>query len=152
MVINDKNNFVGIIAKLLTGLEYENVQVTKGDNKLIDITAEKSKEKFCFKCRYDIDAIGDTKIQEFVDTVKTDKNRTGVYVTNSSFLASAKTKAEEAGVLLWDRNLIDRLAIGVPNAIEDEIPEPKGHKKIYVLLALIGVVVITAIIYFSLFL
>ncbi len=52
MVINDRKNFISIITKLLEGLEYENISKLDGEKSLIDITAEKDGEKYCFKCRY----------------------------------------------------------------------------------------------------
>ena len=108
MVINDKNNFVSMVARLLKGLGYSDVKENTADS-AIDITAVKDGEKYCFKCRYDIDAIGSSYIKDFAAASGNYDKR--VFVTNSSFLSAAKKLGEEQGIILWDRNTIDRMYI-----------------------------------------
>lgn len=129
MVINDEKNFVPMIARMLKGLKYQNVQVIKGEPKAVDITAEKDGVKYCFGCAYAIDAIGEKKIQEFVEASRSLNCDVNVFVTNSSFLAHAKRRGEEARIELWDRNTVDRLAIGVAESlfVENEF-EDNGRK------------------------
>lgn len=146
MIINDKNNFVSIVVRLLVGLGYQDVTQTGEETKAIDITAKKDGEKYCFKCRYDIDAIGEKAVEEL------EKASTGydkaVYVTNSSFLSSAKKRGEAAGILLWDRNTVDRLTISVSENLEDKVDPPKSSKALYVILILILLVAAVAVYWF----
>lgn len=135
MIINDKNNFVPIVVRLLNGLGYKNVKETGDQSEYIDITAEKDGEKYCFKCRYDIDAIGEKAVGELEKAASGyDK---AVFVTNSSFLSSAKKKGEAAGILLWDRNTVDRLTISVSENIEDKVEVVKHHRAVFVVIVIV---------------
>ena len=142
MVINDKRNFKSMIVKLLNGLGYENVKENTGDQ-AIDITAEKDGEKYGFRCRYDIDAIGEKEMDIAVGASGNyDKT---VYVTNSSFISAAKKKGEANGILMWDRNTIDRMSIPMAEKLDDEvIPEKKNYTAAIVISA---VVVIAAAVF-----
>lgn len=130
MVIKDERNFVPIIARMLKGLKYQNVQIIKGEPKAVDITAEKDGLKYCFGCQYAIDAIGEKKIQTFAEAAKTTHSDVLVFVTNSSFLSQAKKRGDAEGIELWERNTVDRLAIGVSeNIYEDNIYDANGRKE-----------------------
>ncbi len=135
MIINDRNNFVPMIVKLLVGLGYENVNECEKEN--IDITATKDGVKYCFKCRYDIDAIGEKYINDLSRAAKAGNYDKAVFVTNSSFLSAAKKKGEADGIILWDRNTIDRLSIGVPASIQDRPVVRKKKKGLAIVLALV---------------
>lgn len=148
MVINDKNNFNSIIVKMLNGLGYENVKENTGDS-AIDITAEKDGERYGFRCRYDIDAIGEKEMDVLVEASGNyDK---AVYVTNSSFISGAKKKGEANGILLWDRNTIDRMSIPMAEKLDDEVvPEKKNHTALVVIIVLV-LAVIAALAYWYFF-
>ncbi len=146
MIINDKNNFVPIVVKLLNGLGYKNVKETSDQSKVIDITAEKDGEKYCFKCRYDIDAIGERAVEE-LESASLGYDR-AVFVTNSSFLSSAKKKGEAAGIELWDRNTVDRLTISVSENLEDKVEEVKHHRAVYVILIIVLLLAAAAVYWF----
>lgn len=146
MIINDKNNFVPIVVKLLNGLGYKNVKETGDQSKAIDITAEKDGEKYCFKCRYDIDAIGEKAVEE-LERASLGYDR-AVFVTNSSFLSSAKKKGEAAGIELWDRNTVDRLTISVSENLEDRVEEVKHHRAVYVILIIVLLLAAAAVYWF----
>lgn len=135
MVINDKNNFKSMIVKLLNGLGYESVKENTGDS-AIDITAEKDGEKYGFRCRYDIDAIGEKEMDILVGAAANyDK---AVYVTNSSFISGAKKKGEANGILLWDRNTIDRMSIPMAEKLDDEVvTEKKNYTALVVIIVLV---------------
>ena len=137
MVINDKNNFVSMVARLLKGLGYSDVKENAADS-AIDITAVKDGEKYCFKCRYDIAAASGNY----------DKR---VFVTNSSFLSAAKKLGEEQGIILWDRNTIDRMYIGVSDSLEDRREVVNGSKAPYIIAGVIAAVVIIAVVYWFMF-
>lgn len=134
MIINDRSHFVPMIIKLLTGLGYENVSECEKEN--IDITATKAGEKYCFRCRYDIDAIGEKYINDFSKAAKAGGYDKAVFVTNSSFISAAKKRGDADGILLWDRNTIDRLSIGVPMSIQDRPVAKKKKKGLAIIIAL----------------
>ena len=142
MVIRDKENFTPMIARLLESLGYENVQIHNGEG--IDISAVKDGEKYCFVCRYDIEAIGEKRIDNLIELAKSGGYDKKVYVTNSSFISSAKKKGEKENVLLWDRNTVDRLAIGaVDSPFEEEVVVKKSHIGLIIGI-LIGLVCVAA--------
>lgn len=148
MIINSEENFVPMIAKLLKGLKYENIKVNEGEAPAVDITAEKDEIKYSFKCQYDIDAIREKYIQKFVDATKRTETEKAVFVTNSSFLSSAKNLGEKEGILLWDRNHVDRLAIGISEKLEDSMPEEKSSTGIITFAILILLLCLAAGLYF----
>ncbi len=152
MVIKDKKNFVSIVARLLKGIGYTDVKENTGEA-IIDITASNNGEKYCFKCQYDIDAIGEKKIDALIDEYKKGQYDKAVFVTNSSFLSSAKKKGEGEGIELWDRNTIDRLSIGVSERLEDTVIEKKGGKGYiaFIVAAVIVLLVGAAAVYYFYF-
>lgn len=81
MIIRDKDNFLPLIAKMLTALNYDKVEMHTG--KPYDITAVKDDKKYCFKCQYDIDAVGTAAMKEFVDGTKDMSHDARAFITNS---------------------------------------------------------------------
>ena len=66
---------------------------------------------------------------EFVEgTANTDFDEK-VFVTDSSFISSAKKLGDRVGILLWDRNTVDRMYISVKEKYPDVIYEDKNNKK-----------------------
>lgn len=149
MKINNKDNFITMMARMISGLGYENVK--EHNDKVIDITAEKNGEKYCFKCKYEIDAVGGKYIDEFYDAAANGGYDKLVFITNSSFLSSAKKSAEQNGIDLWDRNTVDRLYIGVHDNIEDRPVEEQGGNGVVIGIAIAVVVVAVAAIAYFLF-
>ncbi|MDD6339011.1 MAG: restriction endonuclease [Butyrivibrio sp.] len=142
MIINDKKNFLDIIAKVLHGLGYSNVKKQENGK---DITADKDHVKYIFRCKYDIDAIGAKYIEEFAGNVNGyDKM---VYVTNSSFIPAAKNSAESNNIELWDRNVVDRLSIAMHEDIVDEIVEKKKFPVVPVVIAIVLTVAIAFVLW-----
>lgn len=148
MVINDKNNFVSMTARLLKGLGYSDVKENAADS-AIDITAVKDGESWCFKCRYDIDAIGSSYIKNFAEASGNYDKR--VFVTNSSFLSAAKKLGEEQGIVLWDRNTIDRMYIGVSDSLEDRKEVVSRSKVPYIIAGAAAFVIIAFVVYWFMF-
>lgn len=72
-------------------------------------------------------------------------------MTNSSFLSAAKKLGEEQGIILWDRNTIDRMYIGVSDSLEDRREVVNGSKAPYVIAGVIAAVVIIAVVYWFMF-
>lgn len=151
MIIRDAENFLPIIKKLLIALGYQNVE--KQEGKGIDFTATKDGEKYCFKCSYEIDAVGERKITELIESAKGGNYDHMVYITNSSFISSAKKKGDAAGVLLWDRNTVDRMAIGIADQPLEDEPVEKPSPLRYIIPIAIAVVLIVAaaVVYFTFF-
>lgn len=148
MKINNSDNFVNMIAKLLKLLDYNDVKET-GSNDGIDITASKDGKTYCFRCLYDIEAISEKKMQVLRDAYKSSRYDVAVFVTNSSFVSSAKKMGEQAGILMWDRNTIDRMSISVSENIEDKVAPPKRSTGLMIGLAAVGVaVIVAAVVYF----
>lgn len=150
MKINNSDNFVNMIAKLLKLLDYNDVKET-GSNDGIDITASKDGKTYCFRCLYDIEAISEKKMQVLGDAYKSSRYDVAVFVTNSSFVSSAKKMGEQAGILMWDRNTIDRMSISVSENIEDKVAPPKRSTGLMIGLAAVGVAVIVAAVVFFFF-
>ena len=142
MKINNADNFVHVIAKLLKCLDYADVKETGSDDG-IDITAAKDGKTYCFRCLYDIEAISEKKMKVLSDVYKSSRYDVAVFVTNSSFISGAKKLGEKEGILMWDRNTIDRMAIGISDNIEDEVVEPKNYTGLIVGI-IVGVVAIIA--------
>ena len=145
MIIRDKDNFLPLIAKILTALNYDKVEMHTG--KPYDITAVKDDKKYCFKWQYDIDAVGTAAMKEFVDGTKDMSHDARAFITNSSFISGAKKLGDEAGVLLWDRNTLDRMSIGIKeNIVEDVQEETKSGKGLLtgIIIAVVAIAAIAA--------
>ena len=150
MKINNADNFTHIIVKLLKGLNYENVKETNPAKTGFDIVAEKDGVSYCFKCQYDMDAISEKKVTELCEAHKNSDYDKAVFVTNSSFISAAKRKGESEGVLLWDRNTVDRMSISISESLEDKVVQPKGNRSLaMVVIALVAIVLVGAIAYFA---
>ncbi len=143
MIIRDKDNFLPLIVKMLTALNYDKVETHTG--KPYDITAIKDDKKYCFKCQYDIDAVGTAAMKEFVDGTKDMSNDVRAFITNSSFISGAKKLGDENGVLLWDRNTLDRMSIGIKETIAEEVKEETKSGKGLLAGIIIAAVVAAAI-------
>lgn len=104
-------------------------------------------KKYCFKCQYDIDAVGTAAMKEFVDGTKDMSHDARAFITNSSFISGAKKLGDEAGVLLWDRNTLDRMSIGIKeNIVEDVQEETKSGKGLLtgIIIAVVAIAAIAA--------
>ncbi len=147
MVINNSEQFIPMIEKMLVALGFESV--VNVENKAYDLTAVKDGEKYCFKCTYEIDAVGEKKVAALIDAAKNEKFDKMVYVTNSSFISSAKKKGDAEGVLLWDRNTVDRMAIGIADQpLVEEVIEKKSALPVIIPVAVVVVLAALAAVYF----
>lgn len=115
------------------------------------MTGKKDGKTYAFACRYDIDAINGSVMEEFINAAKKPGVDVLVFMTNSSFSTSAKKAGDAAGVELWDRNYIDRMSIGVDVEYEKPVVKEKSHLKLYIAIAAVVVVVLIAALalYFS---
>lgn len=97
-------------AELLRHNGFRDVEVTKGSHDQgVDILANKDDIKYAIQCKCYASKLGNTPVQE-VFTGKTIYHcHVGVVMTNSYFTESARKAAEATGVLLWDRDRLERM-------------------------------------------
>lgn len=150
MIIHDKNNYVDMMYKVLEALGYQDLK-KNSDESVVNILAKKAGKIYAFACRYDIDAISGPAMEEFVEAVKKPGIDVAVFMTNSSFSSAAKKAGEAAGIELWDRNYIDRMAIGVDVELEKPVIKKSSSNKTYVVLiaAVVIVLVVALLVYFA---
>lgn len=97
-------------ADLLRDNGFENVEVTKGSHDQgVDILAEKDEIKYAIQCKCYASNLGNTPVQEVFTGKTIYRCHVGVVMTNSYFTDSAKKAAEATGVLLWDRDKLDKM-------------------------------------------
>lgn len=143
MIIHDKNNYVDMMYKILEALGYQDMK-RNSDGSTVDITAKKDGKTYAFACRYDIDAISGSAMEEFIEAVKRPGVDVPVFMTNSSFSSAAKKVGEAAGIQLWDRNYIDRMSISVDVELEKPVISRKSNKKIYIIVIAVVVAILIA--------
>lgn len=102
--------FEDYIHDLLIGLGYTDVETTPRSNDFgVDVIAKKDDVKYAIQCKNYANKLGNTPVQE----VATGKNyyncQVGVVVTNNYFTDNAKELAEKNGILLWDRDKLERM-------------------------------------------
>lgn len=149
MIINDKEHFSAIIEKLISLIGY--TEIKRENSEYIDFTAVKDGKKYCFVCKYDIDAISGKKMEDFIEASSKLGNVTPVFVTNSSFSSTAKKLGDSKGVELWDRNFVDRLAIGIDAPLEDETIKKKSSvSPVMIAVVAVLVVIVLAVVMFYL--
>ncbi len=150
MIINDKDNYTEIMARFISALGYTDVK-SAGNDSVVSMVAKKDGKIYAFACRYDIDAISGAAMEEFIRAAKKPEVDVLVFMTNSSFSSAAKKAGDAAGVELWDRNYIDRIAIGVDARLEEPVYKEESHKKVYIAVAVVAVIVLAAavVLYFN---
>ena len=139
----DKNNYMDMMYKLLNALGYKDMKKNAEDS-IVSMTGKKDGKTYAFACRYDIDAINGSVMEEFINAAKKPGVDVLVFMTNSSFSTSAKKACDAAGVELWDRNYIDRMSIGVDVEYEKPAVKEKSHLKLYIAIAAVVAVVLIA--------
>ena len=90
-------------------------------------------------------------MEEFVEAVKKPGIDVAVFMTNSSFSSAAKKAGEAAGIELWNRNYIDRMAIGVDVELEKPVIKKSSSNKNYIVLiaAVVIVLAVALLVYFA---
>lgn len=108
------------VAQMLGKIGFYNIQTTKGSgDQGVDILAEKEGMKYAFQCkRYD-KPVGNKAVQEVFAGKFFYHCHVAVVVTNNYFTQSAKDLAHENGVVLWDRNYLQKF-IGTTNKFSIE--------------------------------
>ncbi len=115
-------DFEAYVAMILRQIGFVNVQLTKGSgDQGVDIIAEKDGVKYAFQCkRYD-KPVGNKAVQEVFAGKFFYHCHAAVVVTNNYFTQSAKDLAYENGVVLWDREFLNKYGGKLDNSREQQI-------------------------------
>ena len=106
----DGHQFENYCAELLRKLGYSKVEVTKGSgDQGVDIIAEKGGVSYAIQCKRYSSVLGNTPVQEVHAGKEVYKCDVGVVLTNQYFTSGAKELAKATGVLLWDRDELQRM-------------------------------------------
>lgn len=91
---------------------FTDVKVTQGSgDQGVDVLAVKDGIKYAVQCKCYSSDLGNKPVQE-VHTGKSIYHcQIGAVMTNRHFTQSAKDAAEATGVLLWDRDTVEKMAI-----------------------------------------
>lgn len=103
-------DFENFCAEILEHNAFTNVSVTSGSSDQgIDVLAEKSGIKYGIQCKCYSSSVGNKAVQEALAGRSYYGCHVGAVLTNQYFTQSAKELAERAGILLWDRDELQRL-------------------------------------------
>lgn len=99
------------VSKILSKMGFCNIGLTKGSgDQGVDIIAEKDRIKYAIQCKRYSNPVGNKAVQEIFAGVSFYHCHIGVVVTNNYFTNAAKELAYENGVVLWDKDFLDKYA------------------------------------------
>lgn len=110
--------FEKYVAQILNKMGFCNIRLTKGSgDQGVDILAEKDRIRYAVQCKRYSNPVGNKAVQEIFAGVSFYHCHVGIVATNNYFTKSAKELAYENGVVLWDKDFLDKYAvlIGKPN-------------------------------------
>lgn len=97
-------------AELLKKNGFTNVEVTKGSgDQGVDVLAVKNGIRYAIQCKCYSSNLGNTPVQEIYAGKALYRCHVGVVMTNQYFTAGAVELAQATGVLLWDREKLQKL-------------------------------------------
>ena len=106
----DGHQFEHYCAGLLRKLNFTNVEVTKGSgDQGVDIVAVKEGVRYAIQCKCYSSSLGNSPVQEVNAGKQLYGCHVAVVLTNQHFTSGAKTLAAATGVLLWDRDELERM-------------------------------------------
>ena len=106
----DGHQFEHYCAGLLRKLNFTNVEVTKGSgDQGVDIVAVKEGVRYAIQCKCYSSSLGNSPVQEVNAGKQLYGCHVAVVLTNQHFTSGAKTLAAATGVLLWDREELERM-------------------------------------------
>jgi len=115
----DGHEFEDFCADLLRNVGFSKVEATSGSGDYgVDIFAEKDGITYAIQCKRLSSKVGNKAVQEVFSGKNFYKRHLGVVLTNQYFTPAAKKTAEHTGIVLWDRDYLDKL-IGTNN---EDIP------------------------------
>lgn len=98
-------------AEVLRKNGFWNVEVTRGSgDQGVDVFAEKDGIKYAIQCKCYTSDLGNKPVQEVNAGKAIYHCQIGAVMTNRYFTAGAKEAAEATGILLWDRDTVQRMA------------------------------------------
>ncbi len=104
------HEFEHFCANLLKENDFENVEVTPGSgDQGVDIIAFKDGVKYGIQCKCYSSDIGNKAVQEAYSGARFYDCHVPVVLTNRYFTSSAKELAKKTGVLLWDRDKLEKM-------------------------------------------
>ena len=104
------HDFEYFCAELLRKNGFSDVKVTQGSgDQGIDILATKDGIKYGIQCKCYSSDIGNKAVQEVYSGKSFYNCHVGVVLTNRYFTSSAKELAEKNGILLWDRDKLEKM-------------------------------------------
>lgn len=103
--------FENFCAIILRNNGFRNVQITKasGDHG-IDILANKNGKKYAIQCKRYTNSVGNSAIQEAYSGCEIYNADIAVVMTNSHFTKQAISDASKLNVILWDKNILLKMA------------------------------------------
>ena len=108
--------FENFCADVLKNNGYENVEVTKGSgDQGVDILAERDGIKYAIQCKHYSQSVGNKAVQEIFAGKQFYHCHVGIIMTNNHFTQSAKELARENGIILWDRDYLNRFTENADN-------------------------------------
>ncbi|MCD7929654.1 MAG: restriction endonuclease [Clostridiales bacterium] len=103
------HQFETYCADVLRGNGFSNVRVTQGSgDQGVDILAEKEGVKYAIQCKCYSSDVGNKAVQEVFSGKNFYDCHVAVVLTNQHFTASAQELAQKTGVLLWERETLER--------------------------------------------
>ena len=106
----DGHEFEQYCASLLLENGFSSVEVTVGSGDHgVDILAEKDSITYAIQCKRQSNNVGNSAIQEIYSGKEIYRTHIGAVMTNQYFTPAAKEAAERKGIILWNREHIERL-------------------------------------------
>lgn len=98
-------------ADILRKNDFIDVTVTQGSgDQGVDVLAVKDGIKYAIQCKCYSSDLGNKPVQEVYTGKSVYRCQIGAVMTNRHFTQGAKDAAEATGVLLWDRDAVERMA------------------------------------------
>ena len=106
------HEFEYFCAELLKRCGFEEVKVTRGSgDQGVDILATKEDIRYAIQCKNYSTPLGNKPIQEVYAGKTFYKCHVGVVMTNTTFTKSACELADSVGIILWDKERLDKMMI-----------------------------------------
>jgi restriction system protein len=107
----DGHEFEEYCANVLKKNDYINVEITKGSGDHgVDILAERENgTTYAIQCKCYSSNIGNKAVQEIFSGKSIYNRHIGVVMTNQYFTPAAKEAASKSGILLWDRDYLEKM-------------------------------------------
>lgn len=106
------HEFEYFCAELLKRCGFEEVKVTRGSgDQGVDILAVKEDIRYAIQCKNYSTPLGNKPIQEVYAGKTFYKCHVGVVMTNTTFTKSACELADSVGIILWDKERLDKMMI-----------------------------------------